>query len=82
MYKNLIDEPAAKVVEQIFALRIGRFGPLQSVKCSEQKKEFTTMAYFDSIGRKPVIPLPRIRICDPAVLFKILLEFISIHAAL
>lgn len=54
----IIDEPAAEVVQKIYALFLGGRGPLQIAKQLEAEKILTPTAYYHSIGRKTSNPLP------------------------
>lgn len=56
----LVDEPAAKVVRQIFDLCISGLGPTQIAKRLKTEKVMTPTEYWNSIGKKcgkpPAIP--------------------------
>ncbi len=56
----LVDEPAAKVVKQIFELCVAGLGPTQIAKRLRAEKVMTPTEYWNSIGRKcskpPAIP--------------------------
>ncbi len=56
----LVDEPAAKVVKQIFDLCVSGLGPTQIAKRLRAEKVLTPTEYWNSIGRKcskpPAIP--------------------------
>ena len=47
----LIDEPAAKIVRQIFALCVSGLGPTQIAKRLRSEKVLTPTEYWNSIGR-------------------------------
>ena len=49
--KWLIDEPAAEVVRQIYALCLAGRGPSQSARQLEKEKILVPSAYYESVGR-------------------------------
>ena len=56
--KQRIDEPAAEVVRNTFALCLGGLGPLQIAKQPEREQVLTPTAYYSSIGRGTRNPMP------------------------
>ena len=56
----IVDEPAAKIVRQIFSLCVEGLGPTQIAKKLRSEKVLTPTEYWNSIGRKcskpPAIP--------------------------
>lgn len=59
----LVDEPAAKIVQQIFDMCVAGFGPTQIAKKLKSAKVMTPTEYFNSIGRNcgklPAVPYNR-----------------------
>lgn len=55
----MIDEPAAKVVRQIFDMCVAGFGPTQIAKKLKADEIMTPSEYWNSIGRKCVKPPDR-----------------------
>lgn len=56
----IVDEPAAKVVKQIFEMCVSGLGPTQIAKQLHSEKVLTPTEYWNSIGRKcskpPAVP--------------------------
>ena len=61
--KWVIDEPAAKIVRQIYKLCIQGFGPYKIACILREQKIMTPTEYFQSLGMKTPNKLPELKYC-------------------